>query len=249
MKYLTRETTMISKFAIGLVALTLLCAGQASADLVVTNAVASEDNYTDSGAPDTVQTSTGDIRTKAGPARSGFIKFDLSPSAVGSESATLRLTVADADTTSADSYGVRIYGLNAGWTATGGRLGTDWAETAITWNNAPGWDGGPDASAMTQIGDDFTVTGDTDDGKNYQFSISTMSSFLQADNTATFAIYTFSRTGGNWLDWKSSETGTDTTAPLLTYTVTTAIPEPNTFGLLLIGLAVGCFKFRRFSGR
>lgn len=210
----------------------------------ITTTIASDDNIISgqSGFEDIVQDSTGAIRTKRSPNRAGFIKFDLSQYAgyiEVTESATLSLTVYDADTTSADSYVVGIYGLDAGYTPTGGKLGTDWNETAITWNNAPGWDGSPGAG-MTQIGVNFTVIGDTDDGRTYEFSIATLSSFLQSDNTATFAIFVASQVGGNWLDWYSSETGSATTAPLLTYTV----PEPST--LLLAGLGLlGSLGFRR----
>ncbi len=87
---------------------------------------------------------------------------------------------------------------------------------------------------MTQI-TSFTVIGDTDDGANFDITIPTLSSYLQSDNTATFAIYISAQTGGNWLAWRSSETGTSITAPLLSYTT---LPEPSTLALGAIGLLV-----------
>lgn len=220
--------------------LALFLSSQASAQTTV---VASADNLVVSNSPTTIQNSAGAVRTKASPERLGMFKFDLT-NPDGSASALVEFAVFDADTTSADSYSGSFWALDAGWTATGSKLGTDWDETAIHYSNAPGMStttDGPDSSAMTQLGT-FSVTGGTT--PTFDVSISLLSDFLQSDNTVTIAIFTSSQsgTGDNWLDWFSSETGSATTAPQLTYTV---VPEPSSFGLLAGMLGLTWVMLRR----
>jgi outer membrane lipoprotein-sorting protein len=215
--------------ALFVVSLVLFVSSQASAQTTV---IASQDNLIDTASPTVVQDSTGHVRTKFSPERLGMFKFDLTdPDA--SASALVQFSVLDADPTT--TYAGSFWALNAGWTATASKLGTDWDEAALHYENAPGMStvvNGPDSTAMTQIGTFSVVSGTT---PSIVVNIDQLSDYLQSDNTLTIAIFTSSQDGGNWLDWYSSETGSTETAPKATYV---SIPEPSSYALLasMLGL-------------
>lgn len=224
--------------ALFVVSFALLVASQASAQTTV---IASQDNLIDTASPTEVQDSSEEVRTKFNPGRIGMFRFDLvEPDA--SASALVQFSVLDADHTT--TYYGSFWALNAGWTASAGKLGTDWDETALHYENAPGMStvvNGPDSTAMTQIGTFSVVSGTT---PTLEIAIDQLSDYLQSDNTLTIAIFTTGQDGGNWLDWHSSETGTLQTAPKAKYV---SIPERSSCALFagMLGLTSVMLRRRR----
>lgn len=74
-------------------------------------------------------------------ARKTYYRFNLGGhGSTAIQGASLRLTLTEADWSSSDTAAglqFRVYGLNPGSTAGNGKLGADWAEGSLHWNNAP----------------------------------------------------------------------------------------------------------------
>jgi hypothetical protein len=114
---------------------------------VVRTLGANADSFVTAGSPDSASggTAAGLLVKSQGStmslARKGYFRFSLSGySGAQMQAAVLRLTLSQLQWASGDvSGGLRfhLYGLNVGSTAGGGRLGADWTESALTWNNAP----------------------------------------------------------------------------------------------------------------
>jgi len=187
----------------------------------------------------------GPIATSGGW-RKSWIKFDLSgQNADLSGGATLSLALSVA---SATTFTVTIYALNAGFVPSSGILGTNWSETAITWNNAPGNDLA-DGTAMntsqtTSLGS-FTVASTTAAGTVFTQSFSLLSSFVQSDQTVTLMIGVTQVSNTPNLNLASSE-NTTYSKPQLQFSV---IPEPRSGALVLIGLLGGLALHVRRNGR
>jgi hypothetical protein len=122
-------------------------------------------------------------------------------------------------------------------------LGTDWDETALTWDNAPAndtvtnIDTGFDSTASLILEEDNQYN--TAVGDIYSVTIPTLGDFVQADNTVTLMI--------SWSDttqygFGSKENTTEAYRPTLQVS---QIPEPASLALLLIGLAGVLYCRRR----
>ncbi|WFB35404.1 DNRLRE domain-containing protein [Kiritimatiellota bacterium B12222] len=227
--------------------LSLYMLSLASAAIITT----SDDGYIREGQATTVQGGgvTEDLRVRSdGSAnndnvRKAYLKFDLTGmNADLSQSATFNTTISYRANIQNGNRIFYFYGLDAGFTPSGTELGTDWDETALTWNNAPAND------SVTNIDRGFT-----DDasliytasnqygsavGKEYNITIPTLGDYVQADNTLTLMI--------SWSDtveygFGSKENSTEAYRPTLEFAT---IPEPGSVVLMLIG-AAGLLIFRR----
>ncbi|MDF3130298.1 DNRLRE domain-containing protein [Kiritimatiellaeota bacterium B1221] len=235
----------ISKISVPLLSLCML--GVSSAAIITTT----DDGSIREGQATTVQDSgTGehlyvrkDNSGNNDNVRKAYFKFDLTgQNADLTASATFTTTISYR---SANQNGNRIfyfYGLDAGFTPTGTELGTDWDETALTWNNAPAND------TVTDIDTGFDNTAsliytasnqyNSDVGKVYTITIPTLGDYVQTDNTVTMMI--------SWSDttqygFASKENSTVTYRPTLEFS---QIPEPGSLVLMLIG-ACGLVFLRR----
>lgn len=119
----------------------------------------------------------------SGYAKKAYMKFDLSGlNADPTGSATLTLTLAVNATA---AFTIDAFGLNSGVS------GFDWVETSITWNNAPGnVDNGYafDPAKTTSVQTGISVTNGTPAGTSFDFSLSSLVNFLQADDTVTLMV-------------------------------------------------------------
>ncbi len=109
------------------------------------------DTYIQFGVPDSNLSTQTAIVVKYGgnntatTNRKIYLRFDTASLQKPAAAAKLDLTVAlnngggsgAAAVPNAQNFTLAIYGLNDGATAGNGFLGEDWAETALTWNNAP----------------------------------------------------------------------------------------------------------------
>ena len=150
-----------------------------------------------------------------------------------SQSGTVTLPLAT--TTSADtSFKLALYALDdTGVTA------PTWTESTITWSNAPGNDTGGsgirglESDETSLLGETDSIPASTAAGTQYQFTISTLSTYLQSDNTITvIAISSNQPDPGPAFNFASSENATEAWRPTLEFT---AIPEPSSAAL--IGIA------------
>jgi hypothetical protein len=116
-------------------------------------------------------------------ARKAYLRFDLSslPSKIkDAKSAAFNLVIAPAEGKSpADKvWTFQVSGLKDG------DAGEDWAEGAVSWDNAPASDP-KSASALTDAATPlgtFTITGKGEEGKTVSFSSPELLKFLQADS-------------------------------------------------------------------
>ena len=112
-----------------------------------------EDNFVLDSSATTVQTNGDNLLVKFATAnrRKTWAKFDLAGKEVDSSvggSITVLYLGPSAGTVNGT---IEVRALNAPYTPGSGKLGTEWDETAITWNNAPG-------NASNNALDDCTTT-------------------------------------------------------------------------------------------
>ncbi|MGE9267621.1 MAG: DNRLRE domain-containing protein [Verrucomicrobiales bacterium] len=176
--------------------------------------------------------------------RKVYFKFDLSGfNADLNSSATFTTTISSRSANQNGNRAFYFYGLNAGFTATGGELGSDWTETALTWNNAPGNDRttnvdsgfNPATTTLIQTNDNQY---NSNVGKVYTITIANLGDFVQADNTVTLMA--------SWSDtteyaFASRENTTVAYHPSLEFNT---IPEPTTLVSALVGGLLGLRRRR-----
>tara|TARA_R100000027_G_scaffold2635_1_gene2579 strand:- start:480 stop:1220 length:741 start_codon:yes stop_codon:yes gene_type:complete len=179
--------------------------------------------------------------------RKAYLKFDLTGlDADLTASATFTTTISYRAKNQNGNRTFYFYGLDSGYTPTGDELGTDWSETALTWNNAPGndrtnnIDTGFDPSTTSLI---YTAGNqyNSDVGKVYTITIPTLGDYTQADNTVTLMI--------SWSDavqygFGSKENTTEAYRPTLEFTQT-AVPEPSSFALMAAAMSGAFVMVRR----
>lgn len=120
--------------------------GNGADAFVVSNAAGS--NF---GSSSTVTLKRNDASSPtAGPTRKGYLRFDISSITDSIESIRLDLTISGVfPPTSAPAPAFTVYGLNDG------HAGEAWAESGITWNNAPG----NDTASTNGVGAGTTLLG------------------------------------------------------------------------------------------
>lgn len=227
----------------------LLAASSISHGLTITT---SDDGYIREGQSTTVQDGgiSEDLYVRRDNAanndhvRKAYFKFDLTGlNADLSAAATFTPTISYRSANQNGNRTFYFYGLNAGFTAPTGELGTDWDETALTWSNAPG----NDRTTNIDTGFDATTTSliytasnqyNSDVGKSYTITISELGDYVQADNTVTLMI---SWTDTTQYGFGSKENSTISYRPTLEFT---QIPEPSA-AALLIGLGASLLVTRR----
>ena len=134
-----------------------------------------------------------------------------------------------------------------------GLAGETWAESTITYNNAPANDltsgggsyitpgtGGVVATDAAFLG---TLTVGASDG-HYTFSSTALVDFLNADTNHLVTFILTAATSGNNMQFYSKENAASATYPTL---AVTAVPEPSTYALTLGGFAmlIGLRNIRR----
>ena len=212
-----------------------------------------DDGYVRDGQADTVQGGgiSEDLRVRSDNSpnndnvRKAYLKFDLTGlNADLSAEATFTATISYRSANQNGNRTFYFYGLNSGFTPTGNELGTDWDQTALTWNNAPGndrttnVDTGFDASTTTLI-EAFGNQYNSDVGKVYTVTIASLGDFVQADNTVTLMI--------SWSDtteygFGSRENPTTAYQPTLEFTT---VPEPSDFALIAAAMGGAVILLRR----
>lgn len=124
-----------------------------------------------------------------------WIRFDLSNQRYDADAAATVVVTAS----STPGWGVeggqwartlRLWALNKGYVAGTGKLGTDWKESEITWNNAPGnINSGQtvDGDLTTQIGalyhDPEPAIGD-----QFSYTLDPLGDYVQADESVTVML-------------------------------------------------------------
>lgn len=218
----------------------------ARAGTVTTEAVA--DHYGKIDDASNVQGGNGDaetllIKNATANSRKAWVRFDLTGVDIGmTHSATFRFRQADISTSYTGTFG--IWGLNAGFTPSGGVLDVDWDEDALTWNNAPGNNTASKnnfAASATKIGTINFNTGTENTGFIYSIILPNLSDFYQSSNssvTLMISVDTQSNQSPGF-NIASSESTTDIGPEL----IVKLVPEPTT--LSLAGLAACGLLVRR----
>ncbi len=238
------NTSIFSRLLGGLAILLLAGTSHVQAD-PITTLDAAQDNIVgrnaNTGSGDDVASLTEELRLRnnASFSRSkAYVKFDLSSTTYEpNTAATFTVTTIEED--AQVGRDIQLYGLNSGFTPGSGVLGTDWLETAITWNNAPGndtSDPGSFTSAATFIGGIEWEAVATPVGTQFTYTISNISDFVQSDGTATFML-SVSSDSSTYVFASSRNTTYD--GPQLSV----VIPEPGS--VLLIGLGSALLLVRR----
>ena len=169
--------------------------------------------------------------------RKSYVKFDLSAWRPDAEaSATFTFALLD---NSGDGTGslVEVFGLDPGFTPGSGILGTNWAESAITWNNAPANDTGGQqfTSAATYLADVW-MPYSTPAGTAFSVTVPRLGDYLQADDTVTMLIAVGKNSSGSVLTGRLSYLDNSENdaypGPQLAFT---HIPEPASLSLLALG--------------
>ena len=179
--------------------------------------------------------------------RKAYFQFDLTGlNADLTAAATFTTTISYRSQNQNGNRVFYFYGLDEGFTPTGTELDTDWDETALTWNNAPGndtsidIDTGFDEATTTLI---YAATNqyNSDVGKVYNVTIPNLGDFVQADNTITLMV--------SWSDttqygFGSKENSNEAYRPTLEFST---VPEPSSFALIsaLVSGAVVLNRRRR----
>ncbi|HBR95359.1 MAG TPA: hypothetical protein DEA90_14455 [Opitutae bacterium] len=211
--------------------------------------VASQDNFVTGGSDnrDDVQGSSGtsgEILLKRASSTSGsrkaYFQFDVSSLTLNAtDTATFTVNLVGTSSSTAN-FTFAAYALNTGFTPGTGKLGTNWTESAITWNNAPANNTG-DRSAVTsdatQIGSSVALTGvTTTTTGEFEFDLGLLSNYIQADDTVTIIMTMQSQSNTSpILKFASSENATSSLHPSLSI-----VPEPAAASILL-GLSTLAF--------
>lgn len=130
-------------------------------------------------------------------ARKVWIRFDLADEPVD-PTRPATLTVHTAKDIKPASWDIQIHGLLRGFTPANGRLGVDWRESKMTWNNAPGNESDSPVS-MNSTGTLITsgrirVDPETEPaGSYFTFTLPSLEPYLQSDGTVTLMVSTLSR--------------------------------------------------------
>lgn len=198
----------------------------------------------------------------SGSNRKSYIRFDSSAVTGSVLSATLNLIVSvnnggGSNPLNPDpqSFTLNVYGLNDGATAGGGKLGEDWAESSITWDNAPAnIASGTGAGQLVSTGSgtanggqavflgQLDITTSDSVGAVVSFSNAALVNFLNTDTNGVVTIIISAQgwTGGGGTSSQSSanlgfapKESTTYAAPSLSVVT---VPEPTTAALLSLGV-------------
>lgn len=110
--------------------------------------------------------------------RTGWVHFDISGKSFG-DTATIRFTL---DSRDGDAGYIDVWGIVDG--ANGDELGTDWAESSITWYNAPVSPDFVEGSQTTYLGRFSPASSDS----QFDFSTPELLDFLEADTNGEVTI-------------------------------------------------------------
>ncbi len=215
----------------------LASASIASATTITT----SEDGYIREGSASTVMDGGTSVNLEVrsdGSAnndnvRKAYYQFDLTGlNADLDAAATFTTTISYRANNQNGNRTFYFYGLDSGYTASGGELGTNWDETALTWNNAPGNDRTTNIdtgfnSATTSLIYAASNQYNSDVGKVYTVNIASLGDYVQADNTVTLMV---SWSDGVEYGFGSKENSTVAYRPTLDFSV---VPEVSSFALIM----------------
>ncbi len=206
--------------------------GSAGFHVITTARGTGADAYIDGGSANT-NFGTSDTLLQKGQSgiRKVYVRFDISGIPKPLKFASLELTVLTAATRM-----LSVYGLNDGTTDGEGRLGEDWSETAITWNNAPahatsldpvqgaGTENGGESQLLRQA--EFEIAINPSGTGKVVLSGDTLLDFLNADTDGrvTFILTT---PGTVIISWKSKEHADDQPPRLLLGDATSEIVTLN----------------------
>ena len=200
-----------------------------------------------------------DAGTATTNSRKVYARFDLSGLTDSVTSATFALTIAAAGLGSDPANTVwtfEVYGLKDDFAPSGSELGRNWAENAITWNNAPAnvTSHGANVDAADVYGgtylDTFAVTGRGTVNGVYPIAGgagSPLVDFINSDTDDTVTFIVVRRTQGTAAATAGQQFAPHDNAtyagPRLTLT-----PEPATLGLTGLGLAAALLRRGRKRG-
>ena len=162
--------------------------------------------------------SNGEILTirhkySASYSRKAWVQFDVSATPYNSQTAaSFSITWLGLNFTPSAGDAIVVSGLQSGFVPPAGVLGTDWTETTVTWNNAPGNKVGDswllDANSTTELGRlDLTSTHLTA-GQVLEFKIDTLADFVQSNGTVTLMLTLKSYGDGKACNFASTEHST-----------------------------------------
>lgn len=201
------------------------------------------------GTADTNYGAAMNLNVKQHGNRKAYLRFDIRDIYDDLQNATLQLSFHQLEWHSGDIAGglnFRLYALNPGSTAGNGKLGEDWGEMGITWNNAPANNTGSGNLLNTGIGTenggqaqnlgDFNAPGTTVQGDTVQFSNQALIDFLHAARAAgaeqvTFALTRMNGASGTNSTFRSRENANLDGRPILVFVPESLEPPAAPTGL------------------
>lgn len=178
--------------------------------------------------------------------RRSYLKFDLSTLALSDVTdATLTLTQTNANSVTSGLV-FQVYALTDGTTAVGGRLGADWSETQLTWNNAPANTNNtssPGLSVGTSNGQAYLIgtLSQAGSGTGSIFSLNNvdLTSAIQGSDSGSLTLIIVGAGVQNApiISFATRENASSSWAPSLSVSV---VPEPSTISFAFLGImAIG----------
>jgi hypothetical protein len=177
--------------------------------------------------------------------RKAYLRFDVRDLAEDLRHAELRVTFTQLDWDSTDlanGLNFRLYGLNPGSTAGGGKLGEDWPEMEINWDNAPANNTSSGTDLLTGAGTEnggraqllltINVPSSTVNGATLVFTGPELVAFLNSVRaagrpSATLALTRANGASGSNSTFATKENGTGSAHPRLVV-VPQSVASPTT---------------------